>query len=119
MLRFILHLFNIKGFEFCRSCEILKQQLQIANEDRERLTDTLLKIVNPKVFSSEPPVELSPIQQTSALFGKRRAAMEAKDREEARILKEAKHLGKPDIEATKHINELEKELGVDELEQTS
>jgi hypothetical protein len=76
--------------------------------------ETLLRITNPKVI--EVPVqELAPVVNTSALFSRRRAALEAKDREEARILRQSTNLGKPDDKLAE-INKLETELGVDEKE---
>lgn len=63
----------------------------------------------------EAPIEINPVVQTSGLFSKRRAALEARDREEARILAEGKHLGKPD-DSLKSIERLENELGVEEKE---
>lgn len=113
MTRLILRLLGIKDYEVCQSCETLKLQLQIANEDRERLTNILINIFQPKPIEAAP-IEYNQIQSSSALFSRRRAALETKDREEARILKSSTHLGKPDIAPTKNINELEKELGVDE-----
>ncbi len=111
MIRLICFLLG-KDFEPCKSCETLKQQLAIANEDRERLTDSLLNILQPKVVESVP-VELNPVTQTAGLFSRRRAALEAKDRHDAQILAGSKSLGKPDIEALKNINELEAELGIE------
>lgn len=113
MIRLILRLLGIKDFEVCQSCETLKQQLAFVNEEKKQLTETLLAIVHPKVMEAAP-VELSPIVQTSALFSRRRAALEAKDRAEAKILQEKKHLGMPDD--IKSIEQLEKELGVEERE---
>lgn len=124
MLRFICFLLG-KPYETCKSCETLKQQLAIANEERQRLTDTLLEIIKPKVVEA-PPQEIQPIVSTSGLFSRRRAALEERDRQEAKIKAEGKHLGKPDDElkkinfitpATKSVEDLEKELGVEEENQ--
>jgi hypothetical protein len=114
MLRLILRLLGISDFEQCKSCEILKQQLAFVNDEKRQLTETLLKIVSPKVYEAVPQ-ELNPVIQTSGLFSRRRAALEAKDREEAKILSEGKHLGKSD-DKLKEIENLEKELGVQEGE---
>lgn len=107
MIRLLLRLFGIKDYEVCQSCETLKQQLRFANEEKKELTDTLLNIIKPKTYEAAP-IELNPVSQQSALFSRRRAALEAKDREEARILKEGKHLARPDID------KLEKELDIKE-----
>ena len=112
MIRLLLRLFNIRDYEVCQSCETLKQQLAFERDEKRQLTETLLRIVNPKVYESAAPIELNPIVATSGLFGRRRAAAEERDRQEAKILTEAKHLGKPDN--LKDINKLEDELGVSE-----
>jgi hypothetical protein len=116
LIRLLLRLLGIKDYEVCQSCETLKSQLVIANEDRQRLTDTLIQILKPSV-SEAPPVEINQIATTAALFSRRRAALEAKDREEAKILKSSKNLGRPDF-ATDDITteRLEHELGISEAE---
>jgi hypothetical protein len=114
MIRLFLRLFGIKDFEICQSCETLKQQLAYERDEKKLLTNTLLRIVSPKVVEAATPVEINPIGSSSALFSRRRAAMEEKDRQEAMILKQANHLGKPDN--LKDINQLESELGIDEKE---
>jgi hypothetical protein len=108
MIRFIMFLLG-RPYETCKSCETLKQQLAFVNDEKKQLTETLLSIVKPKTFES-PPVELNPIVATSGLFSRRRAAMEERDRMEAKILSEKKNLGVPDN--LKDINQLEKELDI-------
>lgn len=114
MIRFISFLLG-KPYETCKSCETLKEQLSFERAEKQRLTDTLINIINPKAIE-QPVVELNPIQQTSALFSKRRQALEERDRQEAKILKEAKHIGSSDIEkhnkAIEEINKLEQEVGI-------
>ena len=112
MIRFIFRLLGIRDFEPCKSCETLKEQLIYERDNNQRLTNTLLDIIKPKTVEAAP-VELNQIAQSSALFSRRRAALEAKDKAEAQILRNSTALGKPDIEATKNINELERELGVE------
>lgn len=101
-----------RPYETCKSCETLKQQLAFVNDEKRQLTETLLSIVKPKTYEAAP-VALQPIAQSAGIFSRRRSALEAKDRAEAQILTEAKHLGKPD-DNLKSINQLEKELGVEE-----
>jgi hypothetical protein len=116
LIRLFLRLFGIKDFEPCQSCETLKQQLAYVRDDNLRLTNTLLDIVKPKTYEA-PPVELNQIAQSSALFSRRRAALEERDRQQAAILKQSKNLGKPDgvdINSSKSIDELEKELQINE-----
>jgi hypothetical protein len=115
MFRFLLRLFGISDFDTCKSCEILKQQLSFANEEKKELTKTLLDIIRPKVVEAAP-IELNQIQQTSALFSRRRSALEQRDREDAKILKQAVHLGKPDFVTDQITTErLEQELGIENI----
>jgi hypothetical protein len=111
MIRIIFRLLGIKDFDECKSCETLKEQLLFEREEKKRLTDTLLQILNPKVQEAAP-VEVNQIAQSSALFSRRRAVLEARDREEAKIKKMSPNIGKPDN--LKDINELEKELGIED-----
>lgn len=116
MIRFISFLLG-KPYETCKSCEILKEQLIYERDNNQRLTNTLLDIIKPKTIEA-PPVEINQIAQSSAIFSRRRAALEAKDREEAKIIKGSTVLGKPDKEVIPQqglsIENLEKELGVEE-----
>lgn len=73
-----------------------------------------MSIIKPKVYET-PAQELVPVVQSSAIFSKRRAALEAKDREEAKIKQQGVFLGKPD-DKLKEIEKLETELGVEEKE---
>jgi hypothetical protein len=110
MIRLILRLFKIKDFEVCASCAVLKEQLEFERAEKRQLTETLITIVRPRTFEA-PVQELNPIVQTSGLFSKRRAALEARDREEAMIKRNSTNLGKPDDK----IAALESELGVEEV----
>ena len=124
MIRFILRVFGIKDFEPCSSCENLKQQLEFERGEKKLLIDTLVSIVKPKTVEAAP-VEIAPVQQSSALFSRRRAALEEKDRQEAFIIAQQKHLANPDSKFARNtapitgaindqIQQLEKELGVEE-----
>ena len=110
MIRLILRLLRIRDFEVCASCETLKQQLAYERSEKTQLIDTILRIVNPKTIEAAAPIEMNQIASSSALFSRRRAALEEKDRQEAQIIKNSKNIGKPDIESLKAINDLEKEL---------
>lgn len=120
MLRFLCFLFN-KPYETCKSCETLKQQLEYERSDKKQLTETLLAIVHPKPIEATP-VEFNPVIQSSGIFNRRRSALEAADREQAKIIRESKNLGRPDIPSPRQtgiitdigVEGLEKELGVEE-----
>jgi hypothetical protein len=107
LTRFIAFLLG-KNWEPCQSCENLKEQLRYERDNNLRLTETLVRIVSPKAVEAATPVELNPLQQSTALFSRRRAALEAKDRMEAQILKNSTNLGKPDDS----IRKLEDEMGI-------
>lgn len=107
MTRFFLRLLGIKDFEPCQSCENLKEQLRYERDENQRLVSTLITIVSPKVIE-QPPQEINPLQTSSLLFSKRRAAMEDRDRQEAAILRQSKNVGRPDGS----IEQLEQELGI-------
>jgi len=107
MIRLLLRLLRIKDYEICLSCQTLKEQLNYEREEKKRLTDTLLNIINPKVIEAAP-VEVKPFNQSAGLFSKRRAAKEEADRQEAKILKESKFIGRSDDV----ISKLENELGI-------
>lgn len=121
MIRLLLRLFGIKDYEVCQSCETLKQQLEFERSEKRQLTETLLSILKPKTYEA-PPVEVQPIVNSAGLFSRRRAALEARDRAEAQIIAEKKHLAVPDDalrnKNIKSVEELEQELGVSE-EKTS
>ncbi len=115
MIRLFLRLFGIRDFEPCASCATLKQQLEYVTDQNKQLTETLLRIVSPKAYETPPAVEINPVIQTSGLFSRRRAALEERDRQEARILAEKKHVATPD-NILNSISKLEDELGVMEKE---
>jgi hypothetical protein len=120
MIRLLLRLFGIKDYEICQSCETLKQQLAYERSEKQQLTATLLSIVQPKVIVEQPPVEMNPVVNTAGLFSRKRAALEVRDREEAKILNERKHLAVPDnlkqVKVSDNIADLEQELGIEEKE---
>ena len=113
MIRFLTFLFH-REYEPCKSCQTLKEQLAYERDNNHRLTQVLLDIVKPKVVEAAP-IEMNQIAQSSAIFSRRRAALEEKDRQEAKILRERKHLGVPD-KPDDSIAKLEQELGVSETE---
>src|ERR1700687_754283 len=90
MFRFISFLLG-KEWEPCKSCENLKQQLEFERSEKRLLIDTLVNIVKPKEVEAAAPIEINQIQQSSALFSRRRQALEERDRVEAAILAQKKH----------------------------
>lgn len=110
MIKFISKLFALRDPEV----QVLKEQLEYERARTKELTETLLSIIKPKVYESAPQ-ELAPVINSSALFSKRRAAMEARDREEAKIIKQHNNLGRTDkeIQKSKELEKLEQELKIE------
>lgn len=95
--------------KLCQSCETLKQQLEIANYEKQQILTKLLKEPTPE--PTTPPVEIT--RPRALPWNIRRQLMEREDRERARLLRNAP---KPISENNEKISteELEKELGVAE-----
>jgi hypothetical protein len=75
----------MKENRVCQSCETLKEQLDRANYENQRLLDKLV-FTEPKVEISSKPVEV-PIRNIP--WHVRRQMLEAEDRERARLMREA------------------------------
>jgi len=127
LIRLLIRLLNIKDYEVCQSCETLKSQLAIANENNKELTGTLLALIKPKVFES-PAVQIPPLQQSAIVFSKRREILEHADRKRSDILSTGKFIVKPDENKTsdpskiagdnQSISALEQELGLGDTDAT-
>lgn len=122
MIRLLLHVFKIKDYEPCRGCEVLRQQLLIANEEKKELTQTLLNLIKPKVF--EQPSKEIPNLVTSMpamTFSRKRTELEKAEKERTRIVKTSPFLARPDEvmksgalgSASQAIEDLERELKLD------
>lgn len=106
----IKHTFRERKLEtkVCDSCEILKLQLSIMNQNNKELMNRILEKPEPE---SKPDVEsFVPINKHEVPFRVRREILEREDRAKAKSLKLA---AKPD---SSQIEELEKELGIIEVE---
>lgn len=116
MIRLLMFLLG-KDYETCKSCNTLRQQLELANQEKKELTQTLMNLIKPKTYEAVPTA-INPINQASGLFSRRRAMLEAKDREEAKILAHSNNIAKPDsdknIVVATSIETLETELGIEE-----
>lgn len=118
MLRFLTFLLG-REYETCKSCETLKQQLNIANHEKEQLQDTLISLLKPKVYEAAP-IEIPSAQPTAGLWSRRKRMLEDQDRNRAKILRESPLVGQPDniklvnrtVEQTANIAKLEEETGI-------
>lgn len=122
------HLFNPHCLEcldeqqeskVCKTCEVLRIQLEAANAEKKRLLDSILKdnVKPPETSSQEPQI----IRGRHTSFAVHRQMLEAEDRHKAQILaKTSKEISevpkdntiKTTLSSPQSIEELEKELGV-------
>lgn len=96
---------------FCESCETLKTQLSIANEEKKDLLDRLLNPIRTETEQTVDTRELKPIQTRDVAWRVRRQMLEQEDRIKAGLVREAP---KPELVKTdvKTAADIEKELGV-------
>jgi len=119
MIRLFLHLFKIKDYESCKSCETLKSQLDFANTEKKELLETLLLLTKPVVVTQTPEVKiLNPLQQAGSTFARRRGILEDMHKKKEDTIKNSPFIAKPDDVAPKvhitqeNISEMEKKLGL-------
>lgn len=96
MLRFLSHIFGW-NYESCKGCEILKIQLDIANNENKELLHTLLQLIRPQIIE-QPVKELQPLPSNPAAmsFSRRRAELEKSERSRNQIIKTSPFLASPD-----------------------
>ena len=92
-------LYNYFGLDSCKSCETLRNQLEIANFEKKELMGTILGLVKPEVIQSAPVI-IEPVKNKSIPWHVRQRALEEEDRVKAKI--------------ERRIKEEEKELGITE-----
>jgi uncharacterized Zn finger protein (UPF0148 family) len=116
MIHWLHHLFNphcpdcmVVAVEnkVCNSCETLKVQLAIANDEKRQLLNTILSSVTP---TREPVTALNyeKLAPKATTWNVRRQMLEAEDRERAKILSQQKKT------VGEQIDELEKEVGLEQ-----
>jgi hypothetical protein len=81
-----MHLFG-KSYEVCRSCETLKEQLKIANQEKEQLLNSILEFTKPTVVEHKDinVKELQPLKTRALPWRVRAARLEAERRHEAKV----------------------------------
>lgn len=131
MMRFICALFKIE-FEPCKGCEVLKQQLAIANEEKELYHRTFLDILRPKVIEPVPVEMKQPQMNGPMLMSRRKQILAEADAQRARAEK-SPFIGRSDNDVIKNaeanknivpatqesIKALEEELGLGAEEETN
>jgi hypothetical protein len=94
MIRLLLRLLKITDFETCKSCEILKQQLLIANVEKKELTETLLSLIQPKIIQ-EPSINVPAFEDKGKRFGQRRAELERQHSAQRDVRERSPFIAKP------------------------
>lgn len=91
----------------CESCETLRMQLAIANEEKKQLLDSILDMTKPKV-ETNIPINLTNSTQRAIPWRVRKEMLESESRKTAELLKRKVEEMKP-IEKL-DISDLEKEV---------
>lgn len=89
MIRFIMHLLG-REYEPCKTCEVLKLQLEIANKEREDLQNSIINLLKPNVVVAPVNVDSTPIRNTVTSFTHKRRMLEQESKQRARALDEFK-----------------------------
>lgn len=90
--------------KICQSCETLKQQLEIANYEKQQLLNRIIE--KPAPEPEKQPIEVT--RPKMIPWNVRKQMLEREDREKAKLMKNAP---KPDAEKA-DVAELEKELDI-------
>ena len=109
-MRFFNWLFNRPGdpyipHDYCKTCEVLKQQLNFERHEKEMLLETLTSLLKPQVIVSQGSENLKPITPRFKMFSKRRVELEKADSEQARVKRTSIHIAKTDDELKKDVVE--------------
>jgi hypothetical protein len=98
MIRLLTYLIGRRDYEPCKSCEVLKQQLQISNDEKDRLLNQLLDITKPRVYEAVSPKDVDPIKPKIMPLHTRLRLLEQASREaamaQARMKKDNEELEK-------------------------
>jgi len=98
------HCIECENEMICQSCETLKEQLALSNNEKQKLLELVLdKNRTPETHIEEIDYEKLKPKQTS--WNARRQLLEAEDREAAKIIREKS-------KEQKEVDKLEKELGI-------
>ena len=92
----------------CESCETLKMTLSIANDEKRQLLNMLLSSTKSSQPVS-PEIDYEKVKPKMMTWNIRRQMLEAEDRKAAQLLADQKR------HSQESVNELEKELGLEEV----
>lgn len=79
---------EIKEVEICQSCETLREQLSLERITNQRLMDRLLTVPE-KIVDAPPRMATMPMINRHTPFRVRQQALEAEDREKAKLMRDA------------------------------
>lgn len=100
----------------CKSCEVVKHQLEIANYEKKQLLEAILDGAKPRASYQQKPVEYEPLKPKSIPWQVRKQMLEAEDRERAKLMSKQKtEEVRIDNDLTNEIREMEEELGINEF----
>lgn len=100
--------FGLDPIPYCASCEVLRAQLDESNRERKQLLQVILDKDRTPVETTRE-IEPQPLKPSFVPWRVRQQMFEAEDRKKAQLMREKSD----EIRASK-INELEKELGVED-----
>jgi hypothetical protein len=100
----------------CASCEVLSQQLAIANIEKKQMLETILSFSKPAENQSSPPVDYEKLKPRMMTWNVRKQMLEAEDRKAAQVLAEQRKAAEAAKEnpRTESIEQLEREVGISE-----
>lgn len=109
MVRFISYLFGLK-YEPCKGCEVMRQQLEMANKEKQDLLNTLLDIMKPKVEIQYQELKTINAEPKFRTFTARRQHLE----NQSKIRAEAERSNLAARPDAAQISKLEEEVGLKE-----
>jgi len=112
----------------CQSCETVKMQLAMVNAEKRQLLDTIMTLTRPAETQPAPPQVKMENTSSRMLWGVRKQMLEAEDRKKAELLAKQRKTKQTvaqttstviptsaeDEDRARSINNLEKELGIEE-----
>jgi hypothetical protein len=101
----------------CASCETLRMQLAIANDEKRQLLESILHPVDRDITPASPvlnQVEFEKLKPKMMTWNVRKQMLEAEDRAAAALMREQREKNQPTEALKQDIEKLEKELGVED-----
>ncbi len=105
-----------RELDHCSSCETLREQLSIANREKDKLLQALLEVNKPKTEETRVTEKPEPLNPRYTPWRVRQQILEEQDRERAKLMKQAARDGKA-IEKV-DTEDLERALEIDTQEKT-